>query len=453
MDNKKNTQMDAFIDRLFAAAKEAGLETAEVYYSESEAFSVGLMNREVDSYEVSTSGGLSLRGTVNGRMGYAATEAFDDEAIAQLIGGVKESAALNEAEEQDEIFAGDAVYPEVQRTESDLDSWSAEQKIALAHAVEEATLARDARVTQTQGVAVSTSRGRRILRNSYGLNLHRDGEMCVVYAAPIAKEGEDTSTGFKIAAGRRLDAVNAEEIGAGAADDALSMLHARPVASGEYRVILRREAMGDLLATFSGVFSAENAQQKLSLLAGREGEKIAADTVTLMDDPLLPDGFASSPFDGEGSASRTKAVIDCGTLTTLLHSRKTAKKQGVETTGNAIRAGYAAPVHVGPTNFFIKPGEKTLDALMAEVGEGLMITDVSGLHAGANAISGDFSLLSKGFVIHEGKQAGPVEQITVAGNFYDLLKQIRAVADDLRFEGRSIASPSVDAGVMKVSGK
>ncbi len=446
-------QMDSFIDRLLAAAKEAGLETAEVYYSEAEAFSVGLMKGEVDSYEVSTSGGLGLRGTVDGRMGYAATEAYDEDAIAQLIEGVKESAALNEAQEQDTIFAGDAVYPEIGKPESDLADWSAEKKIALAHEIEQAALSRDSRVSQTQGVSVSTSRGVRILRNSYGLNLRREGEVCVAYASPIAREGEDTSTGFKIAAGYRLGDVKPAELGAGAADDALAMLHAKPVPSGDYRVILRREAMGDLLATFSGVFSAENAQQKLSLLAGREGEKIASDAVTLMDDPLLPGGFASTPFDGEGSASRTKAVIDAGTLTTLLHSRKTAKKQGVETTGNALRAGYAGAVRVGPTNFFIRPGEKSLEQLMAEVGDGLVITDVSGLHAGANPISGDFSLLSKGFVIRGGRQAEPVEQVTVAGNFYALLKNIRAVADDLRFDGRSIASPSVDAGVMKVSGK
>ena len=120
-------QMDSFIDRLLAAAKEAGLETAEVYYSEAEAFSVGLMKGEVDSYEVSTSGGLGLRGTVDGRMGYAATEAYDEDAIAQLIEGVKESAALNEAQEQDTIFAGDAVYPEIGKPESDLADWSAEK--------------------------------------------------------------------------------------------------------------------------------------------------------------------------------------------------------------------------------------------------------------------------------------------------------------------------------------
>ena len=172
--------------------------------------------------------------------------------------------------------------------------------------------------------------------------------------------------------------------------------------------------------------SAENAQKKLSLLAGREGETIAASCVTLMDDPLLPGGFASAPFDGEGSACRTKAVIENGVLKTLLHSR---------------------------SNFFFRPGEKDLDSLLADMGEGLLITELGGLHAGANPVSGDFSLIAKGFRVAGGKQGLPVEQITVAGNFYQLLKNIQAVGSDLEFKGSGIGSPSVDIGSIHVAGK
>ena len=171
-----------------------------------------------------------------------------------------------------------------------------------------------------------------------------------------------------------------------------------------------------------------------------------------MDDPLLPGGFGSQRFDGEGSASRTKAVIDGGVLTTLLHSRKTARKQGVETTGNASRPSVTAPIRVAPTNFFFKPGEKDLAALMADVGSGLVITDLAGLHSGANPTSGDFSLLSKGYTIENGQRGHAVEQITVAGNFYEVLKNIVAVGSDLDFSGSSIGSPSVDVGTLKVSG-
>ena len=107
---------------------------------------------------------------------------------------------------------------------------------------------------------------------------------------------------------------------------------------------------------------------------------------------------------------------------------------------------------VAPTNMYIAAGDKSLDALMADIGSGVVITELSGLHAGANPSSGDFSLLSKGYTVENGKRGRAVEQITVAGNFYELLKNIRAVGSDLLFEGSSIGSPSVDAGTLKISG-
>ena len=188
----------------------------------------------------------------------------------------------------------------------------------------------------------------------------------------------------------------------------------------------------------------------MSLLAGREGEEIASPLITITDDPLRKGGLATAAFDGEGSATCTKAVVERGVLKTLLHNRRTAKKQGVRTTGNASRAG---GMHVSPSNFYIEPGEQSLEELLQNAGSGLLITDLSGLHAGANPISGDFSLLSKGFVIRDGTQAEPVERITVAGNIYQLLKSVCAVGSDLEFPGSPIGSPSVDAGMMPVSGK
>lgn len=441
--------MNLFIDRVLAAAKEAGIDTAEVYYTAGDNFRAAALEGEIYQYQVSASANLSLRGMVNGKMGTCSTQAFDDAAIAQLVEGVKESAALIETDEQDEIFAGDAEYPELPETPTDIKETSAEAKLAFCLEVEKAAKAVDERVWKVEStVATGTSAVR--MKNSYGLDLTEDGSYCVAYAEPIVKTEEKTVNGFCLQAGTEFAKLDAAQLAQKAVAETVCQLGAKPVPGGEYRVILRYDAMQALLQTFAGIFSAENVQQNLSLLGGKEGEKIASDAVTLLDDPLLPGGFGTQRFDGEGSASRTKAVIDGGVLTTLLHSRKTARKQGVETTGNAHRANGA--IHVAPTNFFFKPGEKDLAALMADVGEGLVITELSGLHAGANPTSGDFSLLSKGYTIEGGKRGHAVEQITVAGNFYEVLKSIVAVGRDLDFSGSSIGSPSVDVGTLKVSG-
>ena len=443
-------EMHEFIDALLQAAEENGISPAEVYCSEDDSFSARARDGAVDSYEVSATRGLSLRGSVEGKMGFASTEAFDEDAIAFLIRAVRESAALNEAEDQDEIYAGDEKYPTLEAMPDDLDQVSAGEKLQLALRADAAARASDPRITQTEGASVSTHQVRVMLQNSWGLKLENTRKMYVAYSLPIAKEGDSTATGFSLACGKMLKELDPEALGKKAAADTLAQLHAEPVPSGEYRIIFRYDAMQSLLQTFSGIFSAENAQQKMSLLAGREGQEIASPAVSITDDPLRRDGAASSPFDGEGSATFSKAVVKSGVLMTLLHNRRTAAKQGVRTTGNARRGG---GMHVAPTNFFIEPGEKSLPDLLQEMGEGLLITDVSGLHAGANPYSGDFSLLSRGFVVRGGELAEPVERITVAGNFYQLLKSVRAVGSDLEFSGSPIGCPSVDAGTMSVSGK
>ena len=195
----------------------------------------------------------------------------------------------------------------------------------------------------------------------------------------------------------------------------------------------------------------------LSLLKGKLKTKIASDIVTLIDDPLMEKGLASIPFDDEGVATYTKAVIGEGILNTYLYNLKTAKKDGVESTGNASKASYASPIGTSPSNFYIKPGNNDIDELKKLLGKGLLITEVQGLHSGANPVSGDFSLGAKGFLIKNGLIERPVEQITIAGNFYKILLDIVDLGSDLKFgipSGSScFGSPSVIVKEMSVAGK
>ena len=241
--------------------------------------------------------------------------------------------------------------------------------------------------------------------------------------------------------------MNAQKLAQDCREEALCNLGAGRMRSGATPVVIKNSAMGDLLSTFSGIFSADNAQKGISLLAGREGETIASACVTITDDPLLPWGLGSSPFDREGAATRTKNVVEGGVLKTLLHNRQTAKKAGVKTTGNAAGGG-----RVAPSNLFIAPGTLPAGDLLRNMGDGLYLTEVSGLHAGANPISGDFSLLARGFEIKGGERVRAVEQFTVAGNFYQLLRDILSVGSDLHFEGSPIGSPTVAVRSLSVAG-
>ena len=452
--------IDEFIQALLDEAQKQGILSAEVYLSSGDRFSAKCVKGQITNYTVNSTRGLSLRGLYAGKMGYAATEALDEQAIGQLVEAVKESAQLTEDEDIQEIYFGDEKYPRIDQYSPALDQVEESKKLQLLKDIEKKALAMDERITALNYNSISTSSGETRIVNrtvkdgkARGLDLRFRDNMAVCYVSATAKEGERVSTGSGFKVTRSFDEIDPEAIARDAVEEALFMLRAAPVPSGNYRAVIDAKCMPDLLAVFSGVFSAENAQKGMSLLAGKEGETIASPIVTLMDDPLLPGGLASRPFDAEGVATFAKPVIENGRLTTLLHNLKTARKAGVKTTGNAARADYAGVVNVRPTNFYIKPGEKTLAQLLSDMGDGLVITEVSGLHAGANAISGDFSLIAQGYTVKNGQKDQPVEQITVAGNFYQLLKNIRAVGCDLTFPGSSVGSPSVDVGEIAVAGK
>jgi PmbA protein len=155
-------------------------------------------------------------------------------------------------------------------------------------------------------------------------------------------------------------------------------------------------------------------------------------------------------------ATRTKTVIENGKLKTFLHNLKTAKKDGVESTGNASRASFKAPVGISPTNFFIQPGELSYEDMIKRMGDGLIIIDVQGLHSGANPVSGDFSLGAYGYLVEKGQIVRPVEQITVAGNFFTLLETVEEIGSDLKFgrpsPGGYVGSPTLLVRHLSVAG-
>lgn len=440
-----------FIDKLLAEAQAAGISEAEAYYHENESMRILMDKDQIGEYAVNTTGGLTFRGLYHGRMGTAFTEALDDEAVDMLIGNVKASAELITDEDEQFIFSGSPSYETLDCTG---DLGTPAQRIDLAKALSKKGVSIDPRVTELGYMTgVDSSNTTVCLVNTNGLDLSHTSQSCLMVIEGIAREGERVSTAFKLASKRNLSDMDIESIAKECVEDALCTLHAMPCDSGEMPVIFRGSAMADMLETFSSIFSADAAQKGLSLLAGKEGETVGAPCVTIMDDPHRRDCMSSCPFDDEGVATKTKKIVGEGLLLTLLHNLKTAKKAGCESTGNASRQGLGGPIGVSPSNFFIVPGEMDLRALESAMGSGIVITSVEGLHAGAHPITGDFSLLSKGYLVRNGKRDAAVEQVTVSGNFFALLKDVDAVGSDLQFPFGQIGSPSVLVKKLTIAGK
>lgn len=445
-------RLDDFLNLLFQTAREAGLSEYEAYAASGDSFEASVHAGELIAYNVSSTSGLGFRALVNGRMGYASTQALDGDAAQMLVGGAVASATLTETDDPQFLYPGGET-PKLDLFSPALEEISDAEKVRMALALEEKALAVDPRVS-TDGCAVVYAAGGRRIVNSKGLDVSFRDNALGAYVSAVAREGGRAGSAYRFHM-ERGGAPGLDPIARAASREAIDFLSAAPVASGRYPVVFRADAALDLLAAFSDAFSADQAQRGLSKLQGREGEIAAAACVTLVDDPLNPAGFAAAPFDGEGVPARKKAVIDGGRLTTLLHNLKTAAKQGVVSTGNAAR-GYAGAIAVAPTNFYFKPSDAPLEALLQTAEGGLLITELQGLHSGTNAVSGDFSLGAKGYRIEGGKPGRPADQITVAGNFYELLMQMRAVGGDLEFgrPGRSCyGSPSLFAGELTVAGK
>ena len=446
-------ELDLFVKELFKKASESGFSEYEVYYVDRESLSISVYKSEVEKYNLNNSAGLSFRGKFGDRIGYSYTEILDEDAIEMLVNKAKENVLAIENEDVQFIYDGDKEYKEVSTYYQALENVPADKLIKIALDMEGEAKRYSDKVESFSGCAVSYSSGKYGIINSKGLNLHNKSNILTAYVVPIIKDVDNMYDGFGYVVAKSLDEVNAFEIAKMGVDEALSKIGGTSVPSGNYKVIINSDAMVSLISTFAGVFSGDAVQKGLSLLKGKEGESIASNIVNLVDDPHLENGLASVGFDDEGVATTKTYLIKDGKLENLLHNLMTANKAGVKSTGNGFKSSYASPISVSPTNMYIEPGVNSLEEMTKKIDKGLIITDFAGLHSGANSITGDFSLAAKGFYIENGVKTKPVEQITVAGNFFTLLNDIEEIGRDLKFPMSSVGSPSILVKELSIAGE
>lgn len=446
-------ELNLFVKELFSKAQEEGFSEYEVYYVDRESLSISVYKEEVEKYNLNNSAGLSFRGKFGDRIGYSYTEILDEGAIEMLVKKAKENVLAIENNDIQFIYEGDKEYKEISTYHEELEDIPADKLINIAISMEKEAKKYCNKVESFSGCSVSYSSGKYGIINSKGLNLSNKSNLLTAYVVPIVKDLDKMYDGCGYVVAKSLNDVKPDKIAKMGVDEALSKIGGTSIASGNYKVIINNEAMVSLLSTFAGIFSGDAVQKGLSLLKDKEGEIIATDIVNLVDDPHLEDGLASVSFDDEGVATLKTYLIKNGKLNSLLHNLKTANKAGVKSTGNGFKASYASPISVSPTNFYIEPGINSLEEMTKKINKGLIITDFAGLHSGANSITGDFSLAAKGFYIEDGIKTHPVEQITVAGNFFTLLNNIEEIGSDLKFPMSSVGSPSIIIKELSIAGE
>ena len=439
-----------FIDKLFEKASLKGIDEFEIYFLSNLNTSIKIYQGKIENFSNNQNQGISFRGMVDGKMGYSYSESMEDEDIDFLINEVIENASCIESLDKQFIYGEKANYTDTITYSSAIENLDTDLVKDFLIKMEEYALSIDERVKKVNFCSFAMGSGEKIIKNSKGLELHSKENICYTYISVIAEENGIVKTGSHFQLGRDFSKFDYKELSEVAVKRALNKFGTITLTEVPKTCVIENLAFSSLLGAMSNIFSAEAVQKNISKLKGKLNESVASSIVTLVDDPFLKDGLANSSFDDEGVPTSYKEIIQDGVLKTYLYNLKTAYKDEVSSTGNGVKGSYKGTVGISSFNLYIKPSDKSFDKMIENIKEGIFITDFAGLHSGLNTISGDFSLAGEGFYIKDGKIDRPLNQITISGNFFELLKNIKDIAKDIKFSFSSVGSPSIVVEGLKV---
>lgn len=434
---------NSFIDLVFSKAHEKNIEEFEIYFLSGKNISLKVFKGKIESFSDNQNQGISFRGKFDGKMGYSYTESFEEEDADFLINEAYENGSVIESSDEQIIYEGGGEYIPVNTYEENLKNIEIPQIENFLINLEKEAYSLDKRIKTVVVCMFGMGESERIIKNSKGISLHDRGNTAYSYISVSAEENGVVKTGSDFKVSRDFKAFDYKTLAENAVKKAAAKLDTVKPELKENICIIENTAFTSLLDSMTGIFSAEAVQKNLSLLKGKLGEKIACEKFTLVDDPHLENGEGSCSFDSEGVPTKYKELVSKGILKTYLYNLKTAKKDGVKSTGNAAKGGYKGTIGISPFNLYVKKGEVSFDELLKKMDRGVIITDFAGLHSGLNSVSGDFSLAAEGFIVENGKKGKAFNQITVAGNFFELLLNIEEIGEDMKFSLSGTGSPSV----------
>jgi len=435
-------------------AMAGGATAAECVVREGDEFSTLVRLGQVETLKESGSKSIGVRVFFGQRAASTYSSDFSRTGLDRMVKSALELARIT----SEDPFGGipeasqlGALSGELDLYHEDVYSLPGAERIDYARRAEKAALDFDPRIKNSEGGSFDAATGHKVLANSHGFVGEYRRSYCSVSAVPIAQTPEGAmQRDFWYSVARTLTKLDApEKVGKVAAERTLRRLGARKAKTAQVPIVFDPMVSTSILEhIFEGV-NGDSVYRGASFLAGKLGQKIAGGNVNIIDDGTIVGGFGTSPFDGEGVPTRRTVVVENGVLKSYLLNTYTAKKLGMQTTGNAAR-GLAGTPGIGPGNYFLQPGARTPKALIAGIKEGLYVTEFLG--QGVNLVTGDYSRGASGMWISGGEFAYPVEEITVAGNLKELFFNISEIANDLEFRG-SVAAPTLRVDGLMVGGE
>jgi len=425
-----------------------GCDEAEVFIRSSKGISVEAKGGEVEALEASLDLGVAIRIIKNRKQGFSFATTFEniESTVDRAIEGGRWTG--------EDPFIGiteNSPASEVQIFDGDIRDIKEERVINDAINLEKGAIAFDKRIRKVRKAEVSAGTSTTTICNSRGVNASFESTYYAAHVTTLAEDDKgDSQMGWEYSSSRRLNDVDLKEVGEGSARRAVELLGSRKIAAVKVPVILSPSVAIDFLEILSSSLSADAVQKGRSFLAGKTGKKIVSGRLNIIDDGAMAWGSGSSPVDDEGMPSMRKVLVSEGVLQGLIHNTYTARKDGVQSTGNAVRGSSMSLPGVGVTNLFIETGSDETDtSIMQSLSKGIVILSAMGVHT-ANPVSGDFSVGISGLWVENGQTLYPVKEAIISGNILDMFKKVEALGNDMKFYG-NVGSPSLLIGAMDVS--
>lgn len=431
----------ALAENVVKVALQRGAAEAEAFVYDGSATSVGIERGQIVKTAKIFDKGIGIRVQVNKAIGFAYTNiANDPTAIENAIVRALAAAKANKPDKDWSKLPEKKPYPTPKNMfDPEIVGLHSEDLVNLASRMLDASMEADKRVFPIEGGAgagyVSNA-----IANSNGVLGFDVGTAVECSLATLAQDGNTvTPVCFEFNAERSLS-VDPVWVGKEAARIAVSSLKPKRVETKNYQLIFTQFALQELLYyTLVNAVKADNVERNQSPFKDKLDSQVGSEAITIIDDGLLSGGMRTGIFDAEGVPHQKTTIIKNGVLQNFLYDSYTAKKQGKESTGNAARAGYLSTPSIEPTNFHILPGAKSGEQLLGEVDDGLMVSYLQGAHS-SNPVSGEFSVVATpAWKVRKGKIEHATRGVMLAGNIFELLKNVVAVGNNERKMGQLVA--------------
>lgn len=431
-------------------ALEKGMDGFEIYQAVSSSRSMSWFDGRKQSFTVSRIISTSMRAIAGGKSAAMSLEQVDDGRMDEILDQLQQQISVIADSEKDVLTE----RLETEETPS-LKNWTkptVEGIAELLSSLEKKLQAADDRISAVNEVEWSDGESSREVVNSLGVEAKDAGASQMVAAQITMVLDGEVRDGYRTELVENIADFDQDAFVQKLIEEVGLSLGAKSMKSRTLPVILRNDVMSTLLGCFAGLFYGDMIARGISPLSGKEGQQVMSENITIIDDPRSQEALSLYNYDDEGHPTYAKAVVEKGVFETVLHNNKSALKMNAQSTGNGFRSGGGA-TGVSAANLYIVPGKKDLKALEETMQDGIVITDLMGMHAGIDFVTTNFSLQARGYLIKDGKKDRPVTLITIAGNFLDLMNHVQEAGSDLDWSYRSVAAPSVLFDGIAVSGK